>query len=130
MKFKEVAMFLCVIPLTFSTMETASASSAVSLQVKISGEDKKTFSWILKCQPNSGSHPKVSTACKFLNTPAGKKAILELPKNEMCTQIYGGAITARIFGDFRGKKINLRLDRKDGCKIAQWDSLMKVLVKK
>jgi hypothetical protein len=130
MEIKKVTIILCVLPLIFASVATASAASATTLQVKITGEDKTSFNWTLKCQPNSGTHPKVSTACKFLNTTAGKKAILELPKNEMCTEIYGGGITARIFGNFKGKKVDLRLDRKNGCKIAQWDSLMKVLVKR
>jgi len=130
MKLKKVTTILCALPLFFTSVDSASAASAISLQVKITGEDKASFNWTLKCQPNSGTHPKVSTACKFLNTATGKKAILDLPKNEMCTEIYGGGITGRIFGDFQGKKVNLRLDRKNGCKIAQWDSLMKVLVKR
>ena len=130
MKRKKVSLFLFLLTLFFAPMEISSAASAITLEVKITGEDKTSFNWSLKCQPNGGSHPKVSMACKFLNTPAGKRAILELPKNEMCTEIYGGGITGRIFGDFRGKKVNLRLDRKNGCKIAQWDSLMKVLVKR
>jgi|688.fasta_scaffold359030_2 hypothetical protein len=130
MKLKKFTIGLSILSLSFMSVPAASAASAITLQIKVMGEDKKSFNWNLKCQPNSGSHPQISTACKFLNTATGKKAMLEPPKKDMCTQIYGGDITARISGTFKGKKVNLSLNRKDGCKIAQWDSLIKVLVKR
>jgi hypothetical protein len=37
-----------------------------------------------------------------------------------CTQIYGGPETARITGTVGGREVNRRLDRSDGCGIADW----------
>lgn len=41
----------------------------------------------------------------------------------MCTQQYGGPQRARITGTWRGKKVDARFDRTDGCQIARWNRL-------
>jgi len=39
----------------------------------------------------------------------------------MCTQIYGGPEEARVTGTFRGRSIDARFNRVNGCEIARWN---------
>jgi hypothetical protein len=38
-----------------------------------------------------------------------------------CTQVYGGPETAHITGTIRGRRIDRRFSRTDGCQISDWD---------
>jgi hypothetical protein len=43
-----------------------------------------------------------------------------VPPNVACTEIYGGPATARVRGTLRGKRVDARFDRTNGCEIARW----------
>ncbi len=38
-----------------------------------------------------------------------------------CTEVYGGPSRARVRGNVRGRAVNRRFHRSDGCGIADWD---------
>jgi hypothetical protein len=80
----------------------------------------------LTCEPAGGDHPDPAAACAVLER-AGAEQLPPVPKDRMCTQIYGGAQTARITGTWRGKAVDARLSRKDGCEMARWDALQGLL---
>ena len=46
---------------------------------------------------------------------------------QLCSQIYGGPQTAHITGTANGKTVNLRVDRTDGCGVADWQTLEPLL---
>jgi len=46
---------------------------------------------------------------------------------QLCSQIYGGPQTAHITGTANGKKVDLRVDRTDGCGVADWQTLEPLL---
>ncbi len=46
-----------------------------------------------------------------------------LPKNIVCTEIYGGPQKARIVGTVAGKRIWATFTRQDGCRIDRWNRL-------
>jgi hypothetical protein len=46
---------------------------------------------------------------------------------QLCSQIYGGPQTAHITGTANGKQVNLRVDRTDGCGVADWQALEPLL---
>ncbi|NQD87065.1 serine protease inhibitor [Paenarthrobacter sp. CM16] len=47
--------------------------------------------------------------------------------DRICTQQYGGPQVAVVTGWFRGKKVNSRFSRTDGCEIARWKALASLL---
>jgi len=81
--------------------------------------------WDLTCDPVGGNHPDPQRACQAL-TDAGDP-FAPPPKDQICTQIYGGPQTASVVGTWRGKNVRGDFNRRDGCQIARWDALRAVL---
>jgi hypothetical protein len=46
-----------------------------------------------------------------------------LPPDTICTQIYGGPQTARVHGRLRGRPVDARFSRTNGCEIHRWDGV-------
>lgn len=44
-----------------------------------------------------------------------------------CTQVYGGPQTAKITGKINGKKVDRSFARTNGCEIAEWNKIEKLL---
>jgi hypothetical protein len=61
-----------------------------------------------------------SRACRILRRLA-PGALGPPPRQEICTQQWGGPQTARIVGRLRGRQVDRRFDRHDGCAIFLWD---------
>lgn len=80
----------------------------------------------LRCDPPGGDHPRPRAACRDL-AAAAEAAFAPPPADELCTQQYGGPRTARISGTYRGRPVDVRLERTDGCAIARWEALGDVL---
>jgi hypothetical protein len=89
------------------------------------GKGAKT-TWHLACAPSGGDHPNPDNACAVL-AKHGRTALAAVPRDQMCTQVYGGPQTAHITGTWQGKPVDLRLSRTDGCQIARWDALAGLL---
>lgn len=49
------------------------------------------------------------------------------PPDVACTDIFGGAQTARIAGMLRGDPVSARFSRSDGCEIRRWDAVAPLL---
>jgi hypothetical protein len=75
--------------------------------------------WTLRCDPVGGSLPRAATACGQL-TPA---ALQPLPRDTICTQIYGGPQRARVRGRIDDRAVDARFSRSNGCEIHRWDSV-------
>ncbi len=123
---------VALISLTFgvfspSYQASAVAQSKIKLVVRVDLETGKTYKWSLNCRPNSGTHPSLTSTCNFLTSNAGRKIFNPQPTSTTCLQIFGGDSKAKITGTFYSKKISVEMDRRDGCRIAQWDSLIKVV---
>lgn len=101
-------------------------SSKIFLRIEVISSKGIQKQWSLKCGPLGGSHPNKLKACSFLSTTKGKSALF-LKDGENCTQIYGGSASATIKGRYEKKKIDLTIDRSDGCKIQSWDRLIQIL---
>lgn len=85
-----------------------------------------TTSWHLVCDPAGGTHPDPALACGVLGA-RGEQALPPVAQNMMCTEIYGGAQTARISGTWHGQAVDAHLSRTNGCEIARWDALVGLL---
>jgi hypothetical protein len=44
-----------------------------------------------------------------------------VPKDVVCTQIYGGPQRALVRGTYGGRRVWARFNRTDGCQIARWN---------
>ena len=84
--------------------------------------------WRLTCSPPGGDHPDPETACQVLDRN-GERALPPVPKNKLCTQVYGGPEQATITGTWKGKPVSTRFSRNNGCEIARWAALVGLLPK-
>ncbi len=82
--------------------------------------------WRLSCDPPGGTHPDPAAACRALDEH-GASALPPVPKDRMCTQIYGGAQKATVRGTWRGEQVFARLSLVNGCEIGRWKALQGLL---
>ena len=77
--------------------------------------------WTLECGPAGGTHPRPVRACaRLAATPSPFRPV---PRDAMCTEIYGGPQEALVTGTYRGARVNARFNRVNGCEIARWDRI-------
>jgi hypothetical protein len=80
----------------------------------------------LTCDPPGGTVPNPAAVCAQLDKVAAAKGgdpFAPTPKDEMCTQIFGGPQTATIKGIWKGRKVDTTFGRKNGCEIKRWNDL-------
>lgn len=97
------------------------------LQIEVDlGDGRAPQTWTLTCVGFvEGSHPAAQAACDHL---AGMEdPFAPIPEDTICTQVYGGPETAHVVGRWGGEPVDLELSRVDGCRLAQWDSLVPVV---
>jgi hypothetical protein len=103
----------------------AAAATALTIVVWPQGIDGPSQRWTLRCGPTGGTLPARAAACRRLDSLANP--FRPVPKNAVCTQIYGGPDVARIFGRYDGRRIWVQLRRRNGCEIARWNRLRPLL---
>jgi hypothetical protein len=80
----------------------------------------------LTCDPTGGDAPNAAGACAGLDKVAAAKGgdpFAPTPKGQMCTQIFGGPQTATVKGTYKGKKVDTKFSRKNGCEVKRWNDL-------
>lgn len=109
--------------------QPADQASATALTISVTPKPgAKPHEWTLKCDPPGGTHPKAKQACATLSKT--KSPFAATPKNQMCTQIFGGPQQAKIDGTWHGRKVDATYNRKNGCEIKRWNALKPVLNQK
>lgn len=100
---------------------------ATELRIEFSprGERGETRTATLTCDPAGGTHPRAAAACAALT--GHPEALERVPRNAVCTQIYGGPEKAVVTGTFESRSILARFDRTNGCQISRWDALEPLL---
>ena len=88
-------------------------------------QEDETREATLECDPSGGSHPDPDEACQALAQNVG--SLDPVPGDVACTQIYGGPERARIVGTVSNRQVDAMLNRTNGCEIARWDHLERVL---
>ena len=111
-----------VLALSALPVTAAAAASDISLVVRVDSGDGTWSRVTLRCDPAGGTHPRRARACAAL-LAAGRGVLAPVPPDRMCTQQYGGPERARITGVWRGKTVDARFNRTDGCQIARWNAL-------
>ncbi|MFJ5708909.1 MULTISPECIES: SSI family serine proteinase inhibitor [unclassified Streptomyces] len=107
-------------------------SSPDSLTVTVSGSGipEADGSWKLTCDGRAGGdHPAAERACERLEgfARAGENPFAPVPADRMCTQIYGGPVTAQVTGTWQGRRIDARFSRSNGCEIDRWENVEPLL---
>jgi Subtilisin inhibitor-like len=97
---------------------TPSSKSALLVVFKRS-EQAKPVVRRLNCTPPGGTVLQPARACAGLEDMA--RPFAPVPRNAVCTEIYGGPQTARVTGSFRGRRIWVVFRRTNGCEIDRWD---------
>jgi hypothetical protein len=101
------------------------STSGTSLRIAYweDGTDVKLDSvWTLRCGPAGGTVVRPARACGRLDA-GGPALFAPLPKNVVCTEIYGGPQKARIVGQVDGRRIWATFTRTNGCNIDRWQRL-------
>ena len=100
-----------------------SSSAANDLVVEIDrGDGAAGERYTVSCtEAVGGDHPDAEAACTHLTGMDDPFA--PLAADAVCTQVYDGPRTAHVTGVWRGRPVDVRLARNDGCHIAQWDGL-------
>lgn len=60
-------------------------------------------------------------------TDIDAKWLKPTPGNRACTQQYGGPETATVKGTLRGKPVDAKFSRVNGCEIARWNAAKDLL---
>ncbi|WP_243725486.1 SSI family serine proteinase inhibitor [Actinomadura rubrisoli] len=105
---------------TTSVKPSATPADTLTVQVRASAE-APAKTWTLNCAPPGGDHPKAADACTAL--AKAKEPFKPVPKDQMCTQIYGGPEIATVKGTWQGKPIDTKFTRKDGCQLYRWSAV-------
>ena len=75
--------------------------------------------WTLRCNPVGGTLPTRRLACARLSRMTAA-AFAPMPRDAVCTLIYGGPQKAVVKGTWRGQPIWSSFRRRDGCEIDRW----------
>lgn len=112
--------------------QPADQATATALTISVTPKPgAKPQEWTLKCDPPGGSHPKAKQACAALAKASKVKSpFAATPKNQMCTQIFGGPQQAKIDGTWHGTRVDATFSRKNGCEIKRWNAIKPVLNQK
>nr|WP_185030007.1 SSI family serine proteinase inhibitor [Actinomadura coerulea] len=105
---------------TTSVQPSGSPADTLTVRVKASKE-APAKTWRLTCDPPGGDHPEAVGACAALTKV--KDPFAPVPKDQVCTQIYGGPEIATVEGTWRGKQIDTTFTRDDGCQLNRWSQI-------
>ena len=82
--------------------------------------------YTLACAPARGTVPRPARACRVLGS-LGAAAFAPTPPDVGCTEIWGGPAKARVRGVVKGRQVDARLSLVDGCEIARWNRVARVV---
>jgi hypothetical protein len=105
---------------------TLSPAARTHLTVEVRPSPKEPpKTWTLTCDPAGGTHPKAAAACQAL--AKAEDPFKPVPKDAICTEIYGGPQVATVTGTWRGTPVNARFTRQNGCEINRWQQVAPLL---
>jgi len=118
-------LVLAAAALAASAPGSAGTAATTSLTVTFWEDGSRSAdrtTWTLRCNPARGTLPRPGVSCRRL-AAGGPRLFAPLPKNIVCTEIYGGPQVARVVGFVQGKRIWASFSRTNGCQISHWDRL-------
>lgn len=118
---KRVLLVLLTVVLSTTGMAPASAASKTRLTIKADLFDGAGMrKWSLICDTKGGNHPNRTEACALLKAK-GRTIFTPVPKNAMCTMIYGGDQKITVTGVVANRKVSATFTRANGCEIARYE---------
>ncbi|MFF4169769.1 SSI family serine proteinase inhibitor [Streptomyces sp. NPDC001744] len=108
----------------------APAPDVLTVAISRSGHPDADGTFELRCEERAGGdHPAAERACARLAelAAADEDPFLPVPEDRLCTQVYGGPVVARVTGSWRGREVDARFSRANGCEIDRWENLEPVL---
>ena len=123
---------LVAVLLAVTAATTASAATTATTALRVTywedvAEPSESITWTLRCNPARGSLPRPARACSRV-TAGGARLFARLPRNIVCTEIYGGPQQARVVGTVNGRRIFATFARSNGCEIDRWQRISPWLV--
>ena len=123
---------LVAVLLAVTAATTASAATTATTALRVTywedvAEPSESITWTLRCNPARGSLPRPARACARLAV-GGARLFARLPRNIVCTEIYGGPQRARVVGTVNGRRIFATFARSNGCEIDRWQRISPWLV--
>jgi len=123
---------LVAVLLAVTAATTASAATTATTALRVTYWDhvakpSESITWTLRCNPARGSLPRPARACARL-AAGGARLFARLPRNIVCTEIYGGPQRARVVGTVNGRRIFATFARSNGCEIDRWQRISPWLV--
>ena len=105
-------------------MSASPAPSVTDLAVTVTDDTTaEPLTALLRCGgAGTSTHPHAEAACAAV-AAVGAAGFAPVPKDAMCTQVYGGPETARVTGTVDGVAVDATFSRTNGCEIARWDAL-------
>jgi hypothetical protein len=118
--------------LTLIVVSGASARPSAGTTLRVtywenSARPLDRVTWTLRCAPAAGTLPRPGRSCLRLRA-GGPKLFAPLPKNVVCTEIYGGPQKALVVGSVKGKSVHATFTRANGCEIERWQRISPWLV--
>ncbi|WP_030685521.1 SSI family serine proteinase inhibitor [Streptomyces globisporus] len=107
-----------------------SSPDALTVAVEKSGDPSADGTFRLTCGDRAeGDHPAAEDACGRLGQLAreGGDPFRPVPRDQMCTQVYGGPALAHVTGTWQGRRVDARFSRANGCEIGRWENLEPLL---
>jgi hypothetical protein len=123
---------LVAVLLAVTAAATASAATTATTALRVTywedvAKPSESITWTLRCNPARGSLQRPARACSRLDA-GGARLFARLPRNIVCTEIYGGPQRARVVGTVNGRRIFATFARSNGCEIDRWQRISPWLV--
>jgi hypothetical protein len=116
------AALLVVLPAAGSAAGAAGhAQVSISVWPEGRGDGKPVRKLTLRCGPADGSHPVPTRACRRLQANLG--ALAPVPRDRVCTSVYGGPAQALLSGTVNGRRVRAAFNRRNGCELQRWARL-------
>jgi hypothetical protein len=127
MRASVVALLLTLIVVSGASARPSAGTTLRVTYWENSARPLDRITWTLRCAPAAGTLPRPGRACQRLRA-GGSKLFAPLPKNVVCTEIYGGPQKALVVGSVKGKSVHATFTRANGCEIERWQRISPWLV--
>ncbi len=101
------------------------------LDITVEHPDRDTITYRISCRAESAATTggeagiDATAACSALADPEAFTRLVDgPPRDQVCTEQYGGPDTATIVGTLDGQSVDTTIDRANGCGIYDWDELL------
>ena len=127
MRASLVTVLIAAIAVTAAPAKTTATTTLRVTYWEDSAKPADSVTWTLRCNPARGSLPRPARACSRI-AAGGAKLFARLPRNIVCTEIYGGPQRARVAGTVNGRRVWATFARSNGCEIDRWQRISPWLV--